>query len=394
MKILSLGEMMPIDGASYRIRHTEAKKLAKLGHVVTFVTPHHKRRWFPSEAASEDALRVLYSPGWTPAAWRRGGFSILDMLYKLWMVLTLDFDLLHVTSGHRPAQLIPALAARILKKRPVIDEWWEWYGRGGRSEVSTGLKGRLIGEYDRLLELPAKEWYSAVIAISTRLKQRLHKNKHVYVVHGGVEIDHLLPGDKRQARRQLGLPDELFLIGLVSTGRLDHPDLLPFLLAFRQLAKSEPSLHLFVTGEENYIMEQLISQQGGGQVIYRGWLDLAQYSLYLSACDIFVLPLGNIPRNAGRWPHKIGDFLYFERPIVTNPTGDIVELFAGRRLGFLCENDTGAYLNLLGQLLRNRGKLTPACSDSFKTAQDLSSDRRVDSLQQIYKNVCTDNHGT
>ena len=388
MRILCLGEMMPIGSCSYRIRHTEAKKLADRGYIVTLITPYHERRWFASEVEREGGLRVLHSPGWAPAALRRGGFSLLDMLYKLWIVLTLDFDVLHVTSGHRPAQLIPALAARFLKKRSIVDEWWEWYGQDGRSELRTGVKGRLIGMYDRLLELPAKSFYSAVIAISSRLKERLGNNRNVHVLHGGVEVDHLMPGDKHHARQQIGLSDELFLVGLISVGSAEHYDLLPFLIAFRQLAESEPSLRLFVTGEENYIREQLLNQRSGGQVIYKGWLELSQYSLYLRACDVFVLPFSNIPRNAGRWPHKIGDFLYFERPVITNPTGDFIDLFAGKRLGFLCENDPNAYLELFERLLNIKENLVLACSDSRQTAIELSSDNRVNSLLHIYQNVC------
>jgi len=389
MHILWLGEMMPTGSCSYRIRHTEAKKLAERGHIITFVSPHHERRWFPSEVISANGFRVLHSPGWAPAAFRRGGFSFLDMLYKVWVVLTLDFDILHTTSGHRPAQLIPALAARILKRRPIVDEWWEWYGRGGRAELNRGIIGRMIGLYDRLFELPAKALYSRVIAISSKLKDRLDKNQHVHVLHGGVEVDHLVPGDKKEARRQLGLSDQFFLLGLISVGRSEHSDLLPFLCAFRQLTERQPSLRLFVTGEDNYVYDQFLNQKGGERVIYKGWLDLEQYSLYLRACDVFVLPLSNVPRNAGRWPHKIGDFLYFGRPIITNPTGDFVELFADRRLGFLCENEPDAYRELLGRLLRDGDNLTLACSGSRQMALELSSDKRVDSLLLIYRDVCT-----
>ncbi|MBN2468881.1 MAG: glycosyltransferase [Deltaproteobacteria bacterium] len=389
MKILCLGEMMPIGSCAYRIRHTEAKKMAQRGHGVTLVTPHHKRRLFPATAAIEGRLQVFYSPGWTSVRLRRGGFSLLDMLYKLWTVLKLDFDVLHVTCGHRPAQLIPALAARFLKRRPIVDEWWEWYGSGGRAELSTGILGRLIGMYDCLLELPMKSVYSVVIAISSKLKDRLKENRHVYVLHGGVEVDHLRPGEKGAARQQLGISEDLFLIGLISVGRAEHNDVLPFLLAFRQLALSEPRLQLFVTGEESYIREEFLERQGGTQVIYQGWLDLEQYNLYLRACDVFVLPLSNVPRNLGRWPHKIGDFLYFERPIITNPVGDFIELFSGKRIGFLCENKPYAYCELITRLLRRRQTLSLACSDSWATAQELSSDKRLDSLLAIYREVCT-----
>lgn len=387
LHILCLGEMMPTDGCSYRIRFTETKKIAEQGHAVTFITPHQKQQWCASKALQEDGLRVIFSPGWAPTAMRRGGFSLLDMLYKVWMVLTLEYDVLHVTCGHRPAQLVPALAARFLKRRPTVDEWWEWYGRGGRAEAIVGLKGRVISIFDCLFELPAKGWYSAVLAISSKLKQRLKANSHVHVLHGGVEVDHLAPGNKEEARRRLGLSSDLFLIGLSSTGRADHPDVLPFLRAFRVLAKQEPRLRLFVTGEKDYVRKEFIGKPGGDKVIYKGWLELDEYSFYLRACDVFVLPLGDVPRNAGRWPHKLGDFLYFERPIITNPIGDIPKLFKGKQLGFLCPNEQQAYYDLLENLLGGVKDLVQACLDSRKTAIGLSSDKRVESLIRIYKSL-------
>ena len=390
IRILSLGEMMPIGSCSYRIRHTEAKNLAALGHSVSFVTPHCERRCFPSKGESTKRFQIFFSPGWAPTALRRGGFSLLDMLYKLCLVLLLDYDVLHVTCGHRPAQLIPALAARFFKRRPTIDEWWEWYGEGGRSDVrNKGIMQNLIVVYDRLFELKAKAWFTSIIVISSKLKLRLCNSHHVKVLHGGVEVDHLTPGDKCTARNALGLQDDLFVIGLSSVGLADHNDLLPFFVAFRELAEKDSSLRLFVTGEEVYVQEQFIDQPGGSQILYKGWLELDEYSLYMRSCDVFVLPLFDVPRNAGRWPHKMGDFLYFERPIISNPTGDLPELFANKRLGYLCENAPDVYCRLLEKLRgMSEDDLKQECVDSRQTAEALSSDRRVDSLVGIYKSVC------
>jgi glycosyltransferase involved in cell wall biosynthesis len=387
MRILFLGEMMPTSSCSYRIRYTEAKKLAERGHGATYITPDVKRRWTAQQVTAQNGFVVLHSPGLAPAAFRRGGFSLLDLCYKLWFVLKEDFDVVHTTSGHRPAQLIPALAARYLKGCPIVDEWWEWYGPGGRFDMARGVKGRLIGLYDRLFELPTKSLYSAVIAISSTLKARLKHNSHVHVLHGGVEVDHLSPINKNEARDRLGLPPDLFIAGLVSMGRADHPDLKPFIEAFHKLTGRFPNLRLFVTGEADYIKEQLLEGPSSRNVIYKGWLELHDYSSYLSACDLFVLPLSDVPRNAGRWPHKIGDFLLFERPILSNPTGGLSDLFSNNRIGYLCSNTGESYIKILPELISIKDDLHTKCAESHKTALNLSSDLRVDKMVQIYSSI-------
>jgi glycosyltransferase involved in cell wall biosynthesis len=45
----------------------------------------------------------------------------------------------------------------------------------------------------------------------------------------------------------------------------------------------------------------------------------------------------NRPYNKGRWPNKMGDYLSLGRPTVSNPVGDIKDLFERHEIGLLAD---------------------------------------------------------
>ena len=108
----------------------------------------------------------------------------------------------------------------------------------------------------------------------------------------------------------------------------DHYDNVMFFEAFDRLSDEYNNIKLFVTGEQKYIKRILSNYNFGDKVIYKGWLDFHVYNFFLSSCNIFVLPLRNNNRNAGRWPNKISDYFTLERPVFTNATGDLTTLFS------------------------------------------------------------------
>jgi len=388
LRILLLAEQMEGDQASFRIRLRHAERLAERGHRVTFAHPVQGRSLVGSRSAGVPGLTIVRTPGLAPARFRRGGFGLLDLLVKLRLVLGRRFDLVHTTAGHRPGQLLPALAARLFRGSVVVDEWWEWYGRGGRLETRRGPAEKLIGLYDRLTELPVKRCYSAVIAIASPLKHRVRDNGHITVLNGGAETDLLRPREQGAARQRLELDQDLFIVGLVGAGEADHPDNIPFLEAVKRCAVRHRRLRVFVTGQRSYIERRCLESDTGDRYLYRGWLAFDEYNDYLNACDLFALPLADIPRNAGRWPHKIGDFLALGKPVVTNPVGDLARLFRQHRLGLLCEHRAEGFEDALEQLLRGEADPEALCADSRRLAnEDLSAERRTDETEALYRRL-------
>jgi glycosyltransferase involved in cell wall biosynthesis len=63
------------------------------------------------------------------------------------------------------------------------------------------------------------------------------------------------------------------------------------------------------------------------------------------------LPFADKQANRGRWPNKIGDYLSAGRPIVSNPTGDIRDLFTRYDIGVLTEESPEAFAHGMAAVL-------------------------------------------
>ena len=384
MKILFLAEMMNTGTASYRIRQRTAEVMAERGHEVTFVSPSPISFTRRISHLNQRVIEVE-TPGITPMTYRRGGFSILDALMKTWIVIKNSYDVIHVSCGHRPAQILPALVGRFLKDSVIVDEWWEWYGAGGRSDYRSGTLQRIISWYDRYAELPSKKLYNGIIAISSTLKDRIPKHKRVVVLNGAVESQELRIYGIAQAREALNLPMDLFIVGLPSVGVADHIDNATFLKAVVNMRRFHPEISLFITGESEYI-ESISSQEGlTGCIIGQGWLPYEKYNLYLGACDVFALPLTDSLRNRGRWPHKLGDFIWMNRPIITTSVGDVSTLFKRYQLGLVSNGTVAGYESSLTEMLKNNER-DKICSDAVFVARTrLDLRHRVDAMEKLYE---------
>jgi glycosyltransferase involved in cell wall biosynthesis len=225
-----------------------------------------------------------------------------------------------------------------------------------------------------------------VIAISSVLKRRLKRNDYVTVINGAAETNSIDYYDISVARDQLGLSGDIFIVGMSNFAEEDLGDNIVFLDAFAKLAKEYDHIRLFVTGEESFVRRYFGGTSYEDKLIFPGWLSFDAYSRYLCACSVLVLPFRNTPRNAGRWPNKIGDYLCANRPIISNRTGDISRLFDSFKIGFTCDETSEGFYRVLKPLLDEGTKLTEHCIDSaYISTEILSFDKRVCSIVDFYE---------
>lgn len=383
MKILILSEFF-YGCAAFEIKYLSGKLIAEKGNHVTYVFPSEcslKTKRIKSDVKN---LSIIATLGLFPKKFRGGGFSLLDLIIKSKLVIYGNYDIIHTTCGHRPAQLIPALIGKYLKNSIIIDEWWEWFGKGGYSEIRKGPIGKCISLYDIFFELPTKSLFDKVISITHVLKNRLKKNNNVIVLHGGSETDRLIDYELSFARKKINIPENYFIIGMSNLSVDDWDDNKLFFKAFESLSLHFDNIRLFVTGQPEYITSFLSKYTCKDKVIHRGWLSFKDYNYYLSSCNIFVLPFRNIPRNAGRWPNKISDYFAVNRPIITNSTGDLPYLFAKYNLGFICGETSKSFYDQISILIKNSTGLQKSL-DSRALALQLSFNKRIDSIINIYR---------
>ena len=74
---------------------------------------------------------------------------------------------------------------------------------------------------------------------------------------------------------------------------------------------------------------------------------------YLAAADVLALPLADTLVNRGRWPHKLGDMLAAERPVIVSAGGEFPTMIGARNCGLLVPFSGDAYAKALLDLLQS-----------------------------------------
>jgi glycosyltransferase involved in cell wall biosynthesis len=377
--------------ASFRIRYLTALTMAEKGHELYFIYPGCSLKFVTNkkDSTANYRLRILETPGILPINFRTGGFGFLDCLIKLFCAIIFDVDIIQVVSGHRPSNFIPSVIGKYLKRCVIVDECWEWLGQGGHSEIKKGLLGKLIGLYDKFFEIKLKMFFDSIIVISSELKKRFKFKSKIHILYGGAENNNFHEYNIEEARRLLNLPQKYFIIGMSNLIQGDHEDNKVFFKAFRKLCKINSDVFLLATGKNSSYLKEVGNEYDiKHNIISTGYINFDIYNIFLSACNIYVLPYPDTPINRGRWPNKLCDYICLNRPVLTNPTGDIKELFKKYSIGLLCEETDESYYSKLKKFIENKGSLQNYSRDSIFVANNiLSFDKRIDNMLQIFTDL-------
>jgi len=353
MKILLLCSSWSQHTCGTRIYSRYANFFAERGHAVTL--------FFPTRFAFEDSIHpdvvVKSPPRWISGMKGPATYNPFVLFLLVAHVLRNRYDIIHVCPGHRPSFFIPALLSKKMKGSVLVDEWWEWFGKEGLGAKAGGVLKKTFALFEDWLELRTKRFYDVIFPITKTLRKRLPKDvqPRAVVLHGGVD-EGLVAHEKQFAREQVGLPADQFIIGMCGLCIDDHSDNVPFFRAFCRQAERNSALKLLVSGQKKYLETRFRDEVPDEYSIETGWQTYEKYNLYLSSCDVLVLPLADDPRNRGRWPNKIGDFIRLKRRVITCPVGDLEGLFQENdELGWCVKNDENAYYAVLSKILNMSG---------------------------------------
>jgi glycosyltransferase involved in cell wall biosynthesis len=135
-----------------------------------------------------------------------------------------------------------------------------------------------------------------LIAVSNFVKHMIVRHgadpSRVTVIPNGVDVDAFTCGETKQAREQLGLPVDPFIV--MFSGRLSRPKSVDVLLrAFRRCVTERPGMLALVVGagEEEDNLVRLARELGiAGAVKFVGHQPLSEMPIWCQACNVFVLP--------------------------------------------------------------------------------------------------------
>lgn len=308
-----------VSGFQNCIRHEHLLEASDLQDFdITLVTAPDNISMVPVEKLSSGFRKVI-SIGLFPWRFRRGGLDILDVLYRCYLIFRIKPNIVHC-DGHRPATLFPALLAKFMGAKLVM-EWVDLFSRDGIGKIRQGLIPRFAALCDEWLEIKSKRAADHLIVISTYLKHRAIfdlgiGDAKVSLVRGGC-----MPIAIDQTERSLSRSDKI--IGFLGFELADLDDLLDALHAVVKLNTDSLSASLVITGKDIDKLDGRIPTGYDAYLIRKGWLSTEAYESLLTELDAFILPLRNDPRNCAKWPMKVGDYLSTGSAVVASNIGEI-----------------------------------------------------------------------
>ena len=224
------------------------------------------------------------------------------------------------------------------------------------------------------------------IAASVRRWRTVPAHK-VTVVRNGIDVDTFADrAPRRQVRRELGLPDDAFVIGTV--GRLNEVKRQDLLLrAFSAIAAQHPQAWLLIVGDgpERPALAALAGELGiGARTVFAGYQSRTER--FLAAMDAFALT----SRHEGL-PLALLEAWASGLPVVSSAVGGIVRVVRDEANGLLFDSgDIAGLARALSRLIDDNALRDALARQGHDDARaHYSLDRMADDYDRHYRNAMT-----
>ncbi len=350
MKILMLLFGRTSEGTYHRA-FPWAVDLVERGHAVTIMCLSPQRRFTP-HISMQQGVRIIETPGVGDG--RRlprrlsgtSGWSLLDIHFRLREIRNGDYDVVH-TFEHHPNVALPTLLTRHQLRYVHVADGCDHYGQGGLRDAQYSPYRlnplyRIVGGPVRLamdhMEVALRRQADAVTVISEYLKDRARAmgipSASIHRITGSANVRTIRPQPITEARTatHLALPDPI--VAFLGAGQFDMP---LGLEAFRQIISVYPCAQLVLIGRhDSHVTEVIKRLKLRRNVIQTGWCSNREVGTYLGAANVCLLPMRRHPVNQARWPNKIGAYMAAGRPTICSAVGDVAQLVAQTRTGWVC----------------------------------------------------------
>ncbi len=360
--------------------------LAGKGHAVTLLatSPHRRRGYRRTERRG---VTVIETPDLLPGS-LRSGWDLWNALVRIGYLRGRAFDLVHAFEN-RPVALLPALYLHRSRGIPLISDWCDWFGRGGSVEERPNpLLRAVLRPVETFLEEVPRRRADGVTAINSLLQRKAESlgipPERILLLPNGSNVEEIRPGDREEARRQLGLPPEARLIAY--TGAIFARDARLMAEAFDRIHAARPESRLLLVGYCNIAVEEMVRTPEA--VIRTGPVDYATLARYLVACDLGWLPLRDSGANRGRFPLKLNDFMAAGRAVVASDVGDLGDLVREEGIGLVAPDRADALAQAVLDLLADDARRAAMGRRARRLAEGRLSWPAVGSkLEGFYQNI-------
>ena len=225
----------------------------------------------------------------------------------------------------------------------------------------------------------------------TLIRENRFPSVSVTSVPTGIDTAQFRPGDRREARQQLGLEPDARYIGIIATLR-SWKGHLYLLDAFARLAAGDDVLRLLIVGDGpmDTVIEKRIAELGLGRKIrLTGRQD--DVSRWMQALDVFCLPSY---ANEGV-PQAVLQAMLTGLPVVTTPVGSITEAVTHEVTGLLVPpRDDAALADAIRRLLTDAG-LAKRLNDAARkeAIARFGLDTMLDGMEKVFRSVAEHGRG-
>ena len=363
-----------------------ARLMVKAGHQVTVVCTADTARFTDRESESE-GVRYLEIADVLPGQ-LRSGWDPVSILRRLRRLSGSSFDALHLFET-RPATIFPALQLARRTGLPLVMDWNDWWGRGGLiRELRPRWYQILFEGFETYFEEHFRTRATATTVISHALGERAASlgvpHNTIHWIPGAADIRRFQPMDQAQTRAALGLDPQAFLMGFSAMDVINDA---PFVFkAAARVVAGEPRARLVMMGRDFPVLHELARNHGiSDRFIHLGLFPQDRLPVPLAAMDVFLLPYTQRISNLGRWPNKVGDYLASGRPVITNPTGEMSQLFEHQEGGLLVGETPEAFASAILDLARDPARRIELGRQARALAErELAPERMTERLLRVY----------
>jgi len=371
VKILYLSQYFPPEmGAPSARVHELSREWARLGHQVTVLTgfPNHPTGVVPPEYRGElfrreriDGITVLRAPIYAAAnkGLLRRALNYFSYFAGASLVGPFAAEKPDVVIATSP-QFLTGLAGlwlSLLKQAPFVFEVRDLWPR---SIVAVGalragsLAVRALEQLEQLLYARADR----IVVVSEPFVDEIAAHgvprEKIRVLTNGVDLELFAPRPRAQARRELGLPEQGFLVSYVGTHGLAHG-----LGTLIETARLLPEVAFLLVGEG--AEKEMLRARARGLANLTFWdqRSRAEVARILAASDLSLVMLRNEPLFRTVLPSKLFEIMGAGRAIVSTVDGEARKLVEEAGAGlFSPPEDADALARLLRELSADPARLT------------------------------------
>ncbi len=316
-----------------------ARGLAKQGHQVTVLCSPLERQWrFEGRTDSQPGVTVVTSPNVLGGLFT-SGWDPFTALGRIVWSFGKDFDLIHGFES-RPTVILPALYWQRVRRRKMVLDWCDWFGKGGSVEERPSWFVRMIlRPFETFFEERFRVFADGITEFGSLLRQKALDlgvpPERIVHISNGSSVDELYPLPQVEAREALNIPQDVPIVGYI--GAIFRRDARLMAEAFEEIRAANSSARLLLIGYFNEPIEAWLSDPSAVQ--RTGRIPYVQINQYLAACDVCWLPLRDSGANRGRIQLKLNDYMAVGKPVVATDVGDGAEWIRRGAFGLLVPDD-------------------------------------------------------